>query len=392
MTSRHVLNVAISLLGAGGGSRSGLLIVAQPINVKVAAGGDRARHSGRPADRRAPAMVLPAFSSVPLLPRRPPRRPRRTPLCAASPLRPRPPYPRPVPTADGGTLMVLETPARSTPTGTAVLLHDFLTDHRLYTHLTPALQMRAPSVAHVAYDQRGFGRSSVPAARYCRLDDLRAAAGPRGPPYHLVGAGRGGAIALQHALARPAATASVALLSSALPGHRWAPAAALDITEARLAAQRLVTARERGYFMEDPDERRDLVKWKQAFIGRSDAWRHVLRNGEKDVARMLLEMARDYRGFHFFQEEQVENDFFDDDVPLLMRLGEVQPPVLVLAGEDDPPDFGEIAHEIWDGVPRKFGDAPGVVRGAGHFSAAEAPEEVANIIALFWKAVEGGEV
>ena len=93
-----------------------------------------------------------------------------------------------------------------------VLLHEGVVDSRIWDRVVPLLAERHRLVR---YDQRGFGRSPMPASPYSLVDDLvsvleateidRAA---------LVGASRGGNIAL-------------AVVGSGLPGHRlevaWTP-------------------------------------------------------------------------------------------------------------------------------------------------------------------------
>lgn len=133
------------------------------------------------------------------------------------------------------------------------------------------------------------------------------------------------------------------------------------------------------------DHAKELVKWKQAFIENNDTWGYMLREGDRQVTRMLLEMARDYRGFHFFEREEAEPDLLGD-MPLFRRLGEVSVPVLVMVGERDTDDFKEIAEEIVGGVQRGTGVVR--VKGAGHFAVLEKGEDVAKEIARFWNSLQ----
>lgn len=157
----------------------------------------------------------------------------------------------------------------------------------------------------------------------------------------------------------------------------------LDITEARDDALR---ARLTGN--EAINVTKELVRWKQMFIGANETWRDILRYGDKEVARQLLEMARDYCGFHFFESVPVEPDHFAD-MPLLKRLGKVGVPVLVMVGEKDTEDFKEIGREIVEGVQQGIGVVE--IKRAGHFAVLERSKETAEEIVKFWRHVDGGE-
>lgn len=264
-----------------------------------------------------------------------------------------------------------------------------MTDHRLFSRLTPLLQDLSPEHRSVTYDMRGFGKSDNPTdSLYSRFEDLEAVLGASSLPIDLVGVGFGGPIALEYAIAHSANVRSVCCIGSGLPGHRWSPNAMLDITEAKISARRQTLMRKRESWDAAPME--ELVQWKQTFISGNDTWGHLLRRGDREAARILMEMARDYRGFHFFMEECVEPNPFGD-VPLLKRLDEVEKPVQVLVGEMDTRDFHSIAREIWRGVPRAWGEGPVVVPDCGHFAVVEQARPVAERIVEFWGTLEAKE-
>lgn len=158
----------------------------------------------------------------------------------------------------------------------------------------------------------------------------------------------------------------------------------LDITEARVSATRQMLMKIRESEEDAPSA--ELVQWKQAFIRASQAWTDVLK-GDREVAKGVLQMAKDYRGFHFFSEEVVEPNPWGD-VPLKDRLVGVGVPVCVMVGERDTPDFQEIADEIWEGVPHAWGDGVIKVPECGHFAVVEQHRAVAQRIAQFWGSLE----
>lgn len=322
-----------------------------------------------------PLTFLPPSSLSPLATYPPLKRRRAT--TAQTPLT------TPLKTSDGATLHTHTTPPLRPPsTSTALLLHDFMTDHRLFSNLAPHLHTLAVHTTTIAYDLRGFGRSSHPKAPYSHFSDLRTVANT---PHalHLVAVGMSGPIILEFAIKFPQMVRSLVCISSGLPGHQWPVSRMLDITEARGDALR---ARLTGNQL--TDSAKELVRWKQTFISANETWRDILRYGDREVARQLLEMARDYRGFHFFESVQAEPDHFAD-MPLLKRLGEVEVPVLVMVGEKDTEDFKEIGREIVEGVRQGVGVVE--VEGAGHFAVLEQSRETAEEIVKFWKGVECSE-
>lgn len=266
-------------------------------------------------------------------------------------------------------------------------MHDFATDARLFDGvLRPggALTARA---ACVALDLRGFGRSPDPCGRYSRIDDLAAVhAGVGEGAAHLVGAGLGGTVALEYALARPAAVASVSLVSSGLPGHAWtrgfsafSPLPMIDVLAPPAGdSAEVAAARERA------------KEWVRA----SPEWREALGRGGP-VADALLAMFRDYSAFHFWGDDVLDPDPFDG-APLAVRVREVRAPVLSMVGELEGPaggdaaDFGQIGEEIVSVVPAPaFGRREVVsLAGAGHFGTLQAAAECEKHIARFWDSLE----
>lgn len=293
-------------------------------------------------------------------------------------------------TKDGGTLSV-HVYDEAEKQGAAVkqfvlFLHDFMTDKRLFHQLITCPELQG--CCCLAPDLRGFGSSSAPQELYSRSSDLMSvvrAIGAEAEGIDVVGSGMGGAVALQMALEEPKTVRSVAAVSSGLPGHSWSSDKLMvDISAARLAGRLLQTLEKRvvDSVVEDATS---VVKWKRTFIATNPTWSNILKSGQRRVAKELLEMARDYRGFHFFHNDPLVPDPFDGN-PLIDQIANVVQPVLVLVGKDDSPDFRKIAQEIWGRVPNRFGEIIDIDN-AGHFSVLERPEVVAKKLRGFWDAI-----
>ena len=110
----------------------------------------------------------------------------------------------------------------ATGTGPAVVLvHGFALDGRMWDAQIAAF---AADYTVIRYDLRGFGRSPVPHARYTHVADLRRILAELGiPRAAIVGLSLGGQVAVDFALAYPAATAALITVDAALSGFHWSP-------------------------------------------------------------------------------------------------------------------------------------------------------------------------
>lgn len=295
-----------------------------------------------------------------------------------------------VQTDDGGTISVQiynikSATSKKSKTRAVLLLHDFMTDKRLFRRLTAESALQG--CLFIAPDLRGFGASSAPREPYSRSKDLlsviRTILKEDGlQRVDVVGCGLGGAVALELALEAADSVRSVAVIGSGLPGHSWSTDRLfVDISASRLAG-RLLQVVDKRVVEAAVKDATDIVKWKRSFIATNSTWGDVLKTGQKQITKELLEMARDYRGFHFFHEDPLVPCPFDGN-PLIDRIVNVSQPVLVLVGETDTMDFREIALEIWDRVPNRYGDVVHV-EATGHFVILERPNVVARKLKEFW--------
>jgi pimeloyl-ACP methyl ester carboxylesterase len=144
----------------------------------------------------------------------------------------------------GGATLVGE---RWRPSGaldgpTVVFLHAGVCDRRSWYGVCDAL---AGVADLVAYDRRGFGETVADTEPFFHLDDLLAIVGWLGNgAVWLVGNSMGGGLALDAAIAHPAAVAGLVLIAPAISGLPWGEVE-LDPDTVRLEAA-IETARAAG--------------------------------------------------------------------------------------------------------------------------------------------------
>lgn len=236
-----------------------------------------------------------------------------------------------------------------------VLIHGFTLDTRMWDDQFAPLARRFRAIR---YDMRGFGRSAVPGAdSYTHHDDLCALLDHLGVEQaHLVGLSKGGAVALDLALANPQRVRSLALIDTVIGGFPWSPE---------------TTAR-------------DGLVWQRAHAGgisaAKESWRaHPLfapAFRRPEVAARLGQIIDEYSGWHFVNASH-EHGL---EPPAAQRLKELTVPVLAIVGEHDTPDFRAVTELICRELPqaRRL-----VVPGAGHMANMEAPAQVTEALLTF---------
>ena len=236
-----------------------------------------------------------------------------------------------------------------------VLIHGFTLDTRMWDDQFLPLSQHYQVVR---YDLRGFGRSTLPGETpYAHVEDLRLLLDRlRIERAYLVGLSKGGAVALDFALAYPQRTPALVLVDAVLRGHAWSAEGAA----------------------------RDSLVWQEARRGGVAAARrswldHPLfapaqRNHQ--VAARLAQIVDDYSGWHFVHADPEQAP----RPPAAQRLHELTMPLLVMVGEHDIPDFLAATDAICRGAPhaQKL-----VIPHAGHMANMEAPALVTQAILTF---------
>lgn len=228
-----------------------------------------------------------------------------------------------------------------------VLLHEGVVDSRIWGRLVPLL---AEDFRVVAYDQRGYGRSPMWDGPYSPVDDLLGVLDAAGiERATVVGASRGGRIALSAALLAPERVGGLVLLGSGLPGHRMTIEGTPE-QEARWEA-----AEERG----------DLTALAEIDM---EVWAPL--GADTELRAMFLENA----------EASNSEDPATGEVDAASRLGEIAVPTLVVTGAQDVPAINEVGAIIARGIA---GARSAELDAADHMLPWRQPEQLARLVRDF---------
>lgn len=190
-----------------------------------------------------------------------------------------------------------------------VLIHEGIVDSRMWEDQV------APFAARyrvLRYDLRGFGRSPAPTAPYSDVDDLAALLDELGVERAaLVGASKGGSIAINFTLTYPERVWALVPVASGLGGFRMNPYSAEQ--DARYEA-----AEEAG-------------DWRRAAEVDLEVWAPLGSEGR--VGELVYDNAIAAATEHYAQGL---------DRPAIGRLGEIRVPTLVVTGDQDVPEMSEI--------------------------------------------------
>jgi 3-oxoadipate enol-lactonase len=198
----------------------------------------------------------------------------------------------------------------------------------------------------IRYDDRGFGRSPVPAVPFTRLDDLRAVLDQAGvADAVIVGHSGGGGTALALALSDPERVASLILVAPGAPDYPWPPD---DPYVAEF--MRLYSAGD-----QDGLVRLGLATWAAA--------------GSDAAAR--TEVSAAVAGFFRVGE------LGQPDPPVYGRLGEIRAPSVVVRGDREYPMVADCTDRIAARIP---GCGHVIIPGADHLLPLRAPGRLAEII------------
>ena len=203
----------------------------------------------------------------------------------------------------------------------------------------------------VTYDQRAYGRSDGWNGPYSQVDDLTGVLDELGiAQAALVGASRGGRIALDTALSQPARVTKLALVAAGLAGHPLN----VEVT---------------------PEQE---ARWDAA---EADGDMATLAEIDLEVWAPLGADEELRRLFHDNVEASNASDpAVPVEPPAAARLGEVRIPVLVVTGDHDVPGINEIG----DVLEREIEGAQRVViPKADHMIAWRAPEQLSAALIAF---------
>lgn len=228
-----------------------------------------------------------------------------------------------------------------------IFIHGFSLDHTMWY---PQIEFFRRNYQVIAYDVRGFGRSSVPERPYDHAADLHALLDYLGiKQTHIVGLSMGGRIAVNFALAYPKMIKKLVLMDTALDGYP----SEVDWN---------VRAKEEG-----------IENAKKNWL---DHELFSAAQKQPEVVTVLRSMIESYSGWHWLHSDLQEpaNTHARD------RLSQIDVPTLILVGENDLSYFHSIANVLAAGIP---GAQKTIVPDTGHMVNMEASDTVNNLLSEF---------
>lgn len=237
-----------------------------------------------------------------------------------------------------------------------VLVHDGLVHCEVWDAQFPVF---AQTHRTVRYDRRGYGKSDQPQAQYSNVADLQRVFEQLGiEQAWLMGMSAGGGLSIDFTLAHPEKVTGLVLVGAVVSGFDYTPH--MYTRGGRLTPEIYADAEALRLYMvtTDPYE-----------IAPSNT-------AARERVRALLDANPG--------NTDLEKHRFviQPESPALERLGEIQVPTLIVAGEYDIPDVHAHAGAIDAGIP---GAQRVVVSNAGHLVPLEQPEAFTSEVQTFLK-------
>lgn len=240
-----------------------------------------------------------------------------------------------------------------------VLLHGAMNDTRQWAPQVPVLVER---FTVVRFDQRGYGRSTLPPTPYRSHEDFRKVfevLGIERP--HLVGSSMGGRYAVDYAVAYPDGLRSLVVHPGGLSGDDYQdPAFLEDFTAISEAAARGDLAEATRLVLEIEPMRRAAA--------------------DPEIRKELETIIGDY-SWQAFREP---DPWLETETPATEHLGAIKVPTLIVIGEHDIADHHRQARLLADGIA---GARLAVIPDASHMLNMEQPDLFNQAILDFLAAV-----
>lgn len=239
------------------------------------------------------------------------------------------------------------------------LLHAGIADSRMWRAQVEAF---SKDFDVIAPDQRGFGRSELPAMRWSEVADLLAIMDALElKPAHLVGCSYGSSLAMDFALDHPERVSKIVLVGPSISGADLGKKYPEVFAEVRAA-----------------DEARDPIGLNHAEMQLFLAGpTRSLERIDQRLRDLFLDMNGKTLGIDF---ESAPTD--DLNPPAFERLGEIKAPTLLVVGDADIPPVLEATEILMTLVP---GARKAVIHDAAHLPNLDHPEEFNRLVLDFLK-------
>lgn len=244
-----------------------------------------------------------------------------------------------------------------------VLLHEGICDSRMWD-----TQWDKYTRGHrvLRLDFRGYGRTPYEPGPYASARDVIELMDAHGfERAAVVGVSLGARVALEVALAVPDRVSALVVVGLGLPGHDWSE-------EMRSSWAQEEAALRGG----DVDGAVEVVLRTWVAGPRRD-----LEDVDPELRARVAEMQRRIYGLMPLDAED-EEELLVEDLP--QKLGETQPPTLVLVGEEDVPDMHAIAERLAREIPGARFER---IANTAHVPSMERPEDFDRLVLGFLESV-----
>jgi pimeloyl-ACP methyl ester carboxylesterase len=237
-----------------------------------------------------------------------------------------------------------------------IFLHAGIADARMWE---PQVHAFAEHFDVIRPDQRGFGTSELPAARWSPVVDLLALMDELGAkPSILVGCSMGGGLAIDFALDHPERISKLVLVGPAVGGADFGKSYPELWAEVKAA-----------------DAKHDLVALNEAEL-------HLFLDGPRrprGYVAPLRELFLDMNGRSMHSDfESAPTD--DIDPPAIERLHEISMPTLLVVGDEDVPPVLDTINLLIERIPHA---RKAVIHDAAHLPNLEHPDEFNRLVLDF---------
>lgn len=236
-----------------------------------------------------------------------------------------------------------------------ILIHAGFSDRRDWSYQIETL---AEKCEVIAYDQRGFGNSSIIDKAYSPTDDLKAILDYFGiQKAILVGHSLGGTIAIDFALQYPGHVEALILIASGVNGYTWSSKytemmqSIWEIPQPDKMAERFLSANFYKLAMQNQE-----IKSEIEMITK------------ENFHKVLTWKTFDMKDVHWYFPEAVT------------QLNNISIPTLVMYGDKDSEDIKKIAHLLHENINNS---KLTVVKDADHLINFEKADELSDLILAF---------
>lgn len=240
------------------------------------------------------------------------------------------------------------------------MLHAGFLDRRMWDEQFMLLKQRYQVTR---YDQRGYGKSSVPEGKFSSANDLKSLLDSLGVKKTiLMGVSNGGRICIDFALKFPGYVMAMILSDTGVTGYTT-----FNQEEDRLW----------DFLFDFEEEQREHVKkgeLKEAVLMDIDLWVPALSGKEWEK---VMDIALENKQHLLYDFSSLE---MDNEMNSFEHLGEIKVPTLVIVGEEDLDGAIAESRRIQERIP---GSELVVIEGGDHIPSLSRPEKFNSILEKF---------